>query len=790
MKEPSPYFIGRNAPLFDGTSDAEFVVLDDEFELDLRKYWWTVRKHLGLVLAIPLVLAALVLLHDLMARRLYSAEATILIQSNAPRIFDQESIGAAPGFEAQTPRALFQKTEYELLKSRSLAAKVIAVEGLRKDAAFSGIGQSKAEINSGPLARVWSQLFGWVAGSLPVHKQDKGANRELRLSIDQALVATYLDDLKVTSVEDTQLVKVAFTTSDAELSARLANAHVREFIHQRIELNAQASDEAERFLEHKLVELKRQLEESELALNKYRRDKDIIPGLISMNGKQDVVLDRLNSLSQQLQDAHLKSIGLGAQVALIDEGRVNALPTVVESGLVQKLKGKLDALEAQYTSMAGELKPNYPPMRELQAKINRTSELVRAETASIAASVRAQYSAALRKEKALKDELDRQKKFALGLNDAAVRYVILEREADTNRQLYNAVLKRMKDVSVVAGVHASNISLVDRAVPPTAPSSPRKLRDVLFAGALGLMVGIGLAFVMERLDNTLKTASEAQKFLHVPTLGVIPLSRTLAAKSESAPKLIQFGRDGFVDTKQVTAYGGYSFMGEAYRSLRAALLLSRAGAPPKSILITSANAHEGKTVSAINLAVALAHLSSRVLLIDADLRRPMCHKLLSVRNHRGLTEVLAGTRQLEGTIHATPRPGMFLLSSGRIPPNPAELLASERMKHLLSELTPQYDFIVIDAPPLLPVSDALILGSIADGVVVVVDSAATPKQHVREAIARLEQARTKIFGTVLNKAKFNGFGYSHHHSYYYGRGYGYGPVPDEAVKAADPENPA
>ncbi len=787
MKEPSPYFIGRSAPLFDDAGDAEFVVLDDDFELNLRKYWWTVRKHLGLVLAIPMVLAALVLLHDVMAQRLYTAQATILIQSSAPRIFDQESLGAAPGLETQAPTDLFQKTEYELLKSRSLAEKVIAAEGLRNDAAFSAIGKNTADGSpKGPLTRAWSQLCAWVAGLSPAHKPDKAFSRESALSTDEALVATYLDDLKVTPVEDTQLVKIAFTTPDPGLSARLANAHVREFIHQRIELNAQASEEAERFLEQKLVELKRQLEESELALNNYRRDKDIIPGLISMNGKQDVVLERLNSLSQQLQQAHLKSIALGAQVALIDEGRVNALPAVVESGLIQKLKGELDGFEAQYASMAGQLKPNYPPMQELQAKIDRISQLVRAETASIAASVRAQYSAALRREKALQDELDRQKKFALGLNDAAVRYVILEREADTNRQLYNAVLKRMKDVSVIAGVHASNISLVDPAVAPTTPSSPRKLRDVLFAAALGLMAAIGLAFAMERLDNTLKAATEAQKFLRVPTLGVIPLSRALAAKSESASKLIESGRDDAGSTGQITAYGGYSFMGEAYRSLRAALLLSRAGAPPKSIVITSADAGEGKTVSALNIAVVLAHTSSRVLLIDADLRRPSCHKLLSIKNHRGLTEVLAGTRQLEGTIHATPTPGMFLLSSGRIPPNPAELLASERMRQLLAELAEQYDFLVIDSPPLLPVADAMILGSMADGVVMIVDSQRTPKGHVKEAISRLEQARAKIFGTVLNKAKFDGFGYSYYGLHYYRQEYR--PAQDDAAEQVNSGN--
>ena len=266
---------------------------------------------------------------------------------------------------------------------------------------------------------------------------------------------------------------MSFTTPNAALSARMANAHVQEFMRQGIELNSQASDEAAQFLQKKLTQLKRQVEESELALNNYRRDKGLIPGLISVNG-QEVVLGRLDKLSEQVEHAHLANINFETQVALIDQGHTDALPAIVDSKIVQNLKENLDTLQTQYLSMSSQFKPDYLPMVELSKKIEGTRDALRHEVDSISGSIKAQYAASLKDEEALDAELKRQKDFALGLNDAAVKYAILQREADTNSQLYHAVLTRMKDVEVAADLHASNISVVDRATAPTAPSSPRR----------------------------------------------------------------------------------------------------------------------------------------------------------------------------------------------------------------------------------------------------------------------------------------------------------------------------
>ena len=400
------------------------------------------------------------------------------------------------------------------------------------------------------------------------------------------------------------------------------------------------------------------------------------------------------------------------------------------------------------------------------------------------------------------------------LNDAAVQYAILQRDVDTYRQLYNAVLKRMKDVGVEAEAVTSNVSIVDKATAPRIASYPRKMRDLMVSGILGLLGALGLAFLLDYLDNTLKDPEEAERYLRLPNIGIIPeFSRlnssayaprgyapvkaltAMLASTGDTPKALTDGTNGngtngsggrtaSAIQELVTEHGTYSALGEAYRNLRTALLLSRAGAPPKVTLVTSAIAGEGKTVTAVNTAAMLAQLGASVLLIDADMRRPRCHRVLDLDNNLGLTEVLTGVRDLHDLIRPTAVPNLFVLSSGSVPPNATELVGSSKMHQVVTQLQQIYDYIVIDSPPVMPVSDALLLSTIVDGVLLVTNASRTPKQQVRAARARLEYARAKIFGTVLNKAKI-------HHSeyqYYYHQGY-YTPEDEAAALDRDQEAP-
>lgn len=758
MKAQAQYPIGPITSAVGQVTETPYIVLgeDDFARVDLRQYWRVLRKRLWLVLSVPLAFVALAGAHDLMATRLYTARATILIKNNTPQVYEYASMDASAGTPAGAGSqwSVNNKTEYALLESRSLANRVILSEGLFANPLFAGRHSAGDALNRAADLR------------------DDGDGDGLNESAPARLIARYMADLKIEPIEETELFAVSFTTPDPGLSARLANAHVREFIRQGIELNSQASDQAAHFLQKKLTQLKRQVEESELALNNYRRDKGIIPGLISVNGNEDVVLKRLDKLSEQAQQAHLANLNLETQIALVKQGHADALPAAINSKIVQSLRESLDTLQAQYASMSGQYKPDYLPMAELSAKIAGTRQALRNEIAGIVGSIETQYAASLKDEEALDQELKREKEFALGLNDAAVKYTILQREADTNKQLYNAVLTRMKDVEVTADLHASNISIVDRAHPPTKPSSPQTARDLLAAALLGVLGGVGLAFLLERHDDTFKDAEEIEAYLRVPHLGMIPSFDRLGGPvygANGTPKPLS-APPSATSTSRALSYDSHSPVGEAYRMLRTSLLLSRAGAPPKTTLVSSAVPGEGKTTTAANLAVVLASAGKRVLLIDADLRRPHCHDLFGVGREPGLTEALTGTEEPRALIRRMNVDNLYLLTSGATPPNPSELLGSEKMEEILDGLSPQYDCIVIDTAPITLVTDAVVLSNMVDGVLLVAHKR-TVRQQVKAALSRLEHAQAKVFGVVLNGVDFS-FGYGGYASPYYMYGYG------------------
>ncbi len=717
--------------------------------IDLRPFLRMIWKYKWLMIALPLFLVVIAAVKDLMATPLYTARATILVKYKPPQLYDYASFDSGGATNSASTWDIYPETESRLLVARSLAAKVIATEGLDADPAFTGGGVKRSE-----AVDVDSRTIGAAA----------------QATVPNWLVDRYLDGLEVRLPEDSELATVSFTSANPELSARIANAHVREFIRQGVDLNSQTSDEAARFLEKELGEIKRRLEQSELALNNYRRDMGIIPGLISLNGNQDVVLERLNKLGDRVQQLHLENINLESKLDLIKQGHAEALPAVIDSKLVQTLKENLDGLLAQDAAMSSRYKPSYPPLADLNAKIGRTRDAINHEIGDVVADLKSQYAASLKNEQALDAELAQQKDIALHLNDAAVKYLILQRDADTNKELYNAVLKRMKDVEVAADLHASNVSIVDPATAPRSPSSPQEMRDLLVAAVLGLMAAFGITVLLEVHDDSFKSAEELESCLMVPQLGMIPdfhgwnrnldqleISRAGELPQTRKRSLLRYGY-----------YGAQSSVGEAFRILRTALLLSRAGAPPRTSLITSASPHEGKTTVSVNLAVALAATGKRVLLIDADLRRPRCHELLRMENHLGLTEILSGMRDFEELIRPAEFPNLFLLSSGEIPPNPSELLGSERMREGLSLLAQDYDHILIDSPPIIAVTDAVVLSPAVDGVILVTGRQ-TPRQQVKAAVSRLRYARAKVLGIVLNMV--GPMDYSYKTRY---RDYGYG----------------
>ncbi len=748
----------RGAPFGPGNFDEE------EGRIDLLGYWHVVRKRLALVIGVVFAAMVLTVIYAYMQTPLYTAQATILLKPGSPQIMDGKDASQDQDvMEDSDMYDNFQKTQYEILKSRSLAAYVIRAENLEHNPAFVGPPPQPGLISS-----ALSSVSQWLNHTNGRKAPPQPADQTVRNGVPPGLISAYLGGLRISPIVDTELVAIEYVSSDRALAAKLANAHAHGYIRLGIELRSQSNEEAENFLKERLGELKDSLEKSEVALNDYRRAKGIIPGLMSLDGKETVVLDRVTELGKDLTTAQVERIGLEAQMQLINSRKYDSMPVVMGDTGVQAVQTDLNSVDADYASMGKKFKPDYPPMLQLAAKRQELQERLDAEISRVIAGIQGSYQAASDKEKKLQAEMDKERQQALGLNDAAVEYAILQREVDTNRELYESVLERMKGIGLAAESQTSNIIIVDPAETPGAPSSPRKLSMTLRNSALALVAVIGLVFGLEYLDTTLKTPEQVERYLRVPNIGAIPSFANLRLKAKAAAlppeengiKKIGYGRE------LLGVANPYSLVGEAYRSFRTALMLSRAGAPPKTILFTSAHSSEGKTVSATNTAAMFAQTGARVLLIDGDLRKPRCHRVLALENSSGLTEVLTGTCEVQDVIRTTIVDGLSFMSAGSLPPNPTELLGSERMSQVLAMVAHQHDVVIIDSPPVMPVSDALLLATVVDGVVLVVNSLKTLKHHVKMAAAKLEYARAKIFGVLLNEIDLKHPNYGHYSHYY------------------------
>ncbi len=436
--------------------------------------------------------------------------------------------------------------------------------------------------------------------------------------------------------------------------------------------------------------------------------------------------------------------------------------------------------------MSTQFGPSYPKVAQLNSQLKELDVQIQAETKKVVGGLRGDYLAALQRENLLHGALDQQKQQANKLNESAIEYNLLKRDLDTNRTLYESLLQKLKEAGITASLKSNNFRIIDPARIPGAPVEPNIPRNFSLALALGLSTGIGLAFLIDGLDNSVRTPEQAQAISGLPSLGMIPLGSRLMTEFEKTPRLASGSSKEAVEL--VTQARPQSRMAEAYRALRTSLLLTSAGTPPKTILVTSALPQEGKTTTSINCAVVLAQKGSRVLLIDADLRRPGVHKTLGMGPCTGLSNVLTGSATLQqAVVRSNILSSLFILPAGTPPPNPAELLASSNMNDLLTELRADYDHIVIDTPPTLSVTDAVIMATRADTVVLVIRSGQTTRQALQRSRDLLAQVNARMAGVLLNAADLDSADYRYHYEYqgkYGDRYYREGPVDTPAEPAS------
>jgi capsular exopolysaccharide synthesis family protein len=460
----------------------------------------------------------------------------------------------------------------------------------------------------------------------------------------------------------------------------------------------------------------------------------------------------------------------------VQSGDYESLPQVVNNSAITALQLDLRRLQTEYARLAAAFNPGYPKLDETKAEMDAAQKALNVEIRDVAKAVNRDYTSANDEEQRLQTAIDGEKSRDLATNDASLRDAVLVRDVETNRQLYQKVLQRMQEMAVTEEAPLSNISIVDDAIASPLPASPKKLRDIAIAGLLSLMAGIGAAFYVNQQDDTLHTLEEAEDFLKLPSLAIVPDFSRLGALSSRRKRLNGVvpepsrqldGPDEFMrrNFKEYHPRGYIAGTAETYRMIRTALLFSRPETPPRTILVASAIKGEGKTSTAANTALVFAHTGALTLLIDADLRRPSCHSMMNETNHVGLSDVLAGQARLNEAIRPTTVENLFLLTAGSAVPNPAELLTSNKMRETMSALRQNYDTILIDTAPLMLASETSALATMVDGVMFVV-GAMTPKPNVQRARQRLEYVGAKVLGVVLNRVNIHEPGHDEFLGYY------------------------
>jgi capsular exopolysaccharide synthesis family protein len=526
------------------------------------------------------------------------------------------------------------------------------------------------------------------------------------------------------------------------------------------------------------VDLQIKVETSQEKLVHYQKEHSIL----GIDEKQNIITEKLDELNKELTIAEsdrmqkeslyrLTQTGDAGLIASDPSGSGSGMDASNPSGLLERLRSQKADLKIQIADLGTQFGPAYPKLAQLNNQLKEVDNQIKVETRKAAARLHDQYIAALQREDMLRQAMEKQKQEANQLNESAIDYSLLKRDVESNRTLYEGLLEKLKEAGVTAGLRSNNIKVVDVARIPTAPSEPNIPRNLSFALLLGLTSGIGLAFLLENLDNSVRTPEQAQMISALPALGMIPLGSKRTSDENKGRLTVASSREA---VELVTQSRPQSQMAESYRALRTSLLLSSIGAPPKVILVTSAMPQEGKTTTSINTAVVLAQKGVRVLLIDADLRRPGIHKALGMGPRSGLSNVLTGSADLQQAITRSPLvPSLSILPAGTPPPNPAELLASTNTRDLLEALRLEFDHIVIDTPPTLSVTDAVVLSTRADAVVLVIRSGKTTKQALRRARELLFRVNARVTGVLLNAVDLSSPDYYYYYEYQgkYGGGY-------------------
>ena len=661
---------------------------------------------------------------------IFEARTQLLIESDNPNVTNFKEV-----IDEQGTKADYYQTQYSILQSRALARKTLDSLKLWDLEPFGG------------AASGW-RLWGWWRAE----RRTAEGNETVAQS---RAIDRFLSHLTVTPIRSSRLVDVKYRLPDPQLAATIVNAIAKNYIEQDLEYKFVASREASDWLGDRLAEQRKQVETAETALQRYREQNDAI----SLQDRENIVVQKLADLNAAVTQAKTERFQKQAlynqlQALQKDAAGIDTFPAVLSNSYIQQQKSELAQLQSQHRQLSERLGEKHPEIVKVRSAIELAQAKLDGEIGKVVQSVRNEYQAAQAKENSLIAALNQQKGEAMTMNRKAIDYGVLDRDVQSTKQVYDSLLQRAKETGVSTELKTSNIRVVDQGERPRTPVSPRKALNLSLALVGGGLLAFGLAFFFEYVDNRIKSPDEIATFLRLPSLGLIP---ALKANSWSG-------------NEPLLSSGVPPNFAEAIRSVRTNVLFSSAEEGPRSLVVTSTGPGEGKTLVAANLAISFAQAGQRVLLIDGDMRRPRVHEIFKQAQEPGLSNLMVGHSSPSATIRKSNVQGLWLLTAGRIPPNPAELLGSKRFKDFMGSLSEHFDSVIIDSPPIMAVTDAAIAASTTSGIVFVIGSEMTSRHAARTAVDQLRKGRPAFVGAVLNRVELERDAL--YYSNYYRREYG------------------
>ena len=691
----------------------------------LHKRRWTAATAFLLVLVTVTV-------YTFTVTPIYEARTRLLIESDNPNVVDFKEV-----IDEQGTKADYYQTQYNILTSRALARKAIEDLKLWENEHFA------AEAGG-------SWFSGWFGGDESSGAADGAETVEQSHAIDR-----FLENVTVSPIRNSRLVDVKFRLSNPELATRIVNAIAKNYIEQNLEYKFLASKEASDWLGERLAEQRREVEAAEAKLQQFREQNDAI----SLKDRENIVVQKLTDLNAAVTQAKTERFQKQAlynqlQTLVREKSGLDTFPAVLSNAYIQQQKGELAQLQSQHRQLSERLGEKHPDIIKLRSAIELAQSKLDGEIEKVVQSVRNEYQAALAKENSLIAAVNQQKGEAQTMNRNLGGYSVLERDVQSAKQVYESLLQRAKETGVSAELKSSNIRVVDKAEQPQTPVSPRKALNLSLALVGGLMLAFGLAFFFEYVDSRIKSPDELTAYLGLASLGMVP-----ALKPNS-----------WSGHEPLISNGVPPNFAEAIRAVRTNVLFSSAEEGSRSLVVTSTGPGEGKTLVATNLAISFAQAGQRVLLIDADMRRPRVHEMFKQRQEPGLSNLMVGHASPSAAIRKSGVAGLWVLTAGRLPPNPAELLGSKRFRDFMKSLGEHFDSVVIDSPPIMAVTDSAIAASSASGIVFVVGAEMTSRQAAKAAIEQLQRGRPCFVGAILNRVELERNAY--YYASYYRREYG------------------